>query len=123
MSESTYYVISEDLHKMESRESKLHGGITPKESEVSALKSLIAEREEPKPVKVDRVKAHLPLPEDPPGSPDWNSADARPVNVGSGGVSDDVSVNKGSSSGLREPATADSSVRTDGEEWKTNTAP
>ncbi len=24
---------------------------------------------------------------------------------------------------MREPATGDSSVRTDGEEWKTNTAP
>lgn len=44
------------------------------------------------------------------------------MNVGSGGVEDDISYGKGSS-GLREPATGDNSVRTDGEEWKTNTAP
>jgi len=63
------------------------------------------------------------MPDDPPGSADLESADARTVNVGSGRISDDISRNKGSSSGLREPATADSSVRIDGETWKTNTAP
>lgn len=35
----------------------------------------------------------------------------------------DVSYGSGSSSGLRGPATGDSSVRVDGEEFKTNTAP
>jgi hypothetical protein len=69
------------------------------------------------------VKANLPLPDDPPGSADLESADGRTANVGSGRISDDISRNDGSSSGLREPATADSSVRTDGETWKTNTAP
>jgi hypothetical protein len=34
--------------------------------------------------KVERVKAHLPLPEDPPVPSDWQSFDARTVNVGTG---------------------------------------
>jgi hypothetical protein len=69
------------------------------------------------------VKANLPLPEDPPGgaSADLESADARTVDVGSGGVN--VKLGTKSSSGLREPATAESSARVDGEEFKTNTAP
>ena len=71
---------------------------------------------------IEKRRADLPLPEQPPVGSDWNSADARTVNVGSGGVSDDVSYGDGSSS-LRGPATADSSVRTDGDEWKTHTAP
>lgn len=41
--------------------------------------------------------------------------------MGSGGVSDDVSHGGGSESGLRAPATGDSSVRTDGEQFDTNT--
>jgi hypothetical protein len=70
------------------------------------------------------VKANLPLPEDPPTASDWNSADGRTVNVGSGGMEADVSdMAKGSESGLREPATAESSVRIDGDEWKKPTAP
>jgi hypothetical protein len=83
----------------------------------------MAERQEPPNERIERVKANLPLPEDPPGSADLESADARTVNVGSGRISDDISENKGSDSGLREPATAESSVRLDGETWKTNTAP
>lgn len=50
------------------------------------------------------VQSNLPFPEDPPVSPDWNSAYARNVNVGSGGVGSDVSTGDGASSGLREPA-------------------
>lgn len=53
--------------------------------------------------EVNRHKANLPLPEDPPVPSDWQSADARTVNVGSGrvptGGMDTASV------GLREPAT------------------
>jgi len=123
MSENTYNITGEDVRKMESQESKYHGGNVPKDSDASAMKSLIAEKQESKQDKIDRVQANLPLPEDPPGPSDWNSADASTVNVGSGGISEDVSAGKGSSSGLREPATAESSVRTDGEELKTNTAP
>lgn len=46
---------------------------------------------------------------------DWNSADARTVNVGSGGRQDDIAAGAASSAGLREPATADSDVRTAGD--------
>lgn len=67
------------------------------------------------------MKAGLPLPDDPPGAADLQSADARTVNVGSGGVN--VKLGTQSSSGLREPATAESSVRIDGEEYKKPTAP
>ena len=63
-------------------------------------------------------QANLPLPEQPPGPSDWNSADPSTVNVGSGGVSDTFSYGKDA---LREPATGDSSVRTDGDALKTNT--
>lgn len=48
---------------------------------------------------------------------DWNSSDASKVNVGSGGIEDDVSYGGGSESGLRGPATSDSSARTDGDEF------
>lgn len=72
---------------------------------------------------IDERKSALPLPEDPPVASDWNSADGRTTNVGSGGVQSDVSYGNGSDAGLRGPATADSSVRTDGETLKTNTAP
>ena len=53
-------------------------------------------------------QANLELPEDPPVASDWNSADASTVNVAAGGRQDDVSVGKGSESGLREPASTDS---------------
>lgn len=64
--------------------------------------------------RIDRVQANLPLPEDLPVAPDWNSADARNVNVGSGGVGSDISTGDGASSGLREPASMGSGVREDG---------
>ncbi|KAI0152873.1 hypothetical protein GGR57DRAFT_160767 [Xylariaceae sp. FL1272] len=53
--------------------------------------------------KVEAARSNLPLPEQPPTEPDWNSADARNVNVGSGGVSADSNP-AGTSAGLREPA-------------------
>ena len=55
-------------------------------------------------------QANLPLPDQPPGPSDFNSADARTVNVGSGGVSDTFS--KGEDA-LRGPATGDSAARAD----------
>jgi hypothetical protein len=70
---------------------------------------------------IDKRKANLPLPDQPPQASDWQSADARTVNVGSGGVQGDISSGGGSDS-LRGPATGDSAVRTDGGEWKTHTA-
>jgi hypothetical protein len=70
---------------------------------------------------INERQSNLPLPEQPPTASDWNSADARTVNVGSGGISDGISAGQGSDS-LREPATGDSAVRVSGDEWKTNTA-
>lgn len=63
-------------------------------------------------------QANLPLPDQPPVASDWNSADASTVNVGSGGQAAGFSAGN---DGLREPATGDSSVRTDGEARGTNT--
>ncbi|KAI1085115.1 hypothetical protein F5B20DRAFT_521025 [Whalleya microplaca] len=55
--------------------------------------------------KIEEVKSNLPLPEQPPTASDWNSADARTVNVGAGrSVQSDVSTGDASSAGLREPA-------------------
>ena len=62
-------------------------------------------------------QANLPLPEQPPVASDWNSSDASMVNVGSGGVQSDVSYGAGSDAGLRGPATSESAVRTDGNEF------
>jgi hypothetical protein len=69
---------------------------------------------ESKAERIDRVQANLPLPEDPPVAPDWNSADARNVNVGSGGIGSDISTGDGASSGLREPASKGSDIRAEG---------
>ena len=79
--------------------------------------------QESKTEEIDRVKANLPLPDQPYGgaSADLQSADQRTVNVGSGGV--DVKLGTNSESGLRGPATADSSVRVDGSEYKKPTQP
>lgn len=59
-------------------------------------------------------QANLPLPEDPPVASDWNSADARTVNVSSGDKLPDISTGDATSSGLRGPATAGSGVRAEG---------
>ncbi|KAK5944594.1 hypothetical protein PMZ80_003876 [Knufia obscura] len=84
------------------------------------MKQLLSEQES-KEDQIDRVKAGLPLPDDPPGSADLQSADGRTVNVGSGGVN--AKLGTGSSSGLREPATAESSARVDGEQYGKETQP
>jgi len=59
-------------------------------------------------------QANLPLPEEPPVQSDWNSADARTVNISSGGRQADFSTGDASSTGLREPATGPSGVRKEG---------
>ena len=69
---------------------------------------------------ISERQANLPLPEDPPVASDWNSADASKVNVGSGRLEEDISYGDGSDS-LRGPATAESSVRIDGEQLHKNT--
>ncbi|KEY73742.1 hypothetical protein S7711_06318 [Stachybotrys chartarum IBT 7711] len=59
--------------------------------------------------KIDAVKANLPLPEQPPTASDWQSADARTVNVGSGGSAEPpIGTGVGASAGLRGPATQSS---------------
>ncbi|GME57908.1 hypothetical protein GTA08_BOTSDO01624 [Neofusicoccum parvum] len=55
------------------------------------------------PKTVDERQANLPLPDQPPTSSDWQSADARTVNVGSGGVSSDISHGSGATN-LHSPA-------------------
>ncbi|KAL8708659.1 MAG: hypothetical protein Q9220_006484 [cf. Caloplaca sp. 1 TL-2023] len=71
---------------------------------------------------IESRKANLPLPDDPPTASDFNTADGSSTNVGSGGVQSDVSYGGGSDTGLRGPATSDSSVRTDGEQFGVNTS-
>jgi hypothetical protein len=39
MSDKTFHVTSEDVRKLESKDSKFHGGQTPKDSDASALKA------------------------------------------------------------------------------------
>ncbi|QPG97250.1 hypothetical protein C2857_006032 [Epichloe festucae Fl1] len=55
--------------------------------------------------KIAQVQANLPLPEQPPTASDWQSADARNVNVGSGKTEAPIGTDTGAQSGLREPAT------------------
>ncbi|KAK4993424.1 hypothetical protein LTR50_000354 [Elasticomyces elasticus] len=136
--DETFHYTKEDVRKMESKQSHLHGGNVPAGSEAAKMqvnrrtpssyqkipstdrtnKSLVDKADKDKSEIIAERQANLPLPEQPPRPSDWNSADASTVNVGSGGVSDTFS--HGSDS-LREPTTGDSSVRTDGEAFKTNT--
>lgn len=55
--------------------------------------------------KIAQVQANLPLPEQPPTASDWQSADARNVNVGSGKTEAPIGTDAGAQSGLRGPAT------------------
>jgi hypothetical protein len=64
---------------------------------------------------IEERKANLPLPDEPPTASDWNSASGENTSVGSGSISGSTN------DSLREPATGDSSVRTDGEEWNVKT--
>lgn len=56
--------------------------------------------------KIAKAQSNLPLPEQPPVPSDWNSADERTVNVGSGRVESGVSTGDGETAGLREPASS-----------------
>ncbi|RMJ14014.1 hypothetical protein CDV36_006306 [Fusarium kuroshium] len=55
--------------------------------------------------KIANTQSNLPLPEQPPTASDWQSADARTVNVGSGGENARVGTDAAARGGLREPAT------------------
>jgi tubulin gamma len=57
--------------------------------------------------KIEETKANLPLPDQPPTASDWQSADARTVNVGSGGTEANIGTGDASKAGLREPASKD----------------
>ena len=71
---------------------------------------------------IEERKSNLPLPDQPPRESDWNSADSRTVNVGSGRLEDGTTYGAQSTAvdQLRAPV-ADSDVRIDAEEWKTPT--
>lgn len=69
--------------------------------------SIIDKNSKPKSEIIDERQANLPLPDQPPVASDWNSSDASKVNVGSGGVEEDISYGGGGSS-LKGPATSDS---------------
>ncbi|KAJ4351698.1 uncharacterized protein N0V89_007041 [Didymosphaeria variabile] len=56
---------------------------------------------------IDERKANLPLPEQPPTASDFNSADERTVNVGSGAQASDLSHSGLGGDTLREPSTTD----------------
>ena len=71
-------------------------------------------KQQSKAERIEAVRAKLPMPEDPPVVPDWNSADARNVNIGAGGSSSDISTGDGATTGLREPASMGSGVREQG---------
>ncbi|CAG8958111.1 hypothetical protein HYFRA_00000457 [Hymenoscyphus fraxineus] len=64
---------------------------------------------------IEERRTNLPLPEDPPVASDWNSADARTVNVSAGGPKgSDVSTGDAANSGLSGAATKGSGVREEG---------
>ncbi|KAF7115884.1 hypothetical protein CNMCM5793_003627 [Aspergillus hiratsukae] len=121
MSSETYYTTQQDLRKPESHASHAGGGNTPANSNISAMKSIVDERNADKAQAIERRKANLPLPEQPPVASDWQSADQRIVNVGSGGVEGPVSGE--SNRALRGPATAESSARKSAEVLHTETQP
>ncbi|RAO66148.1 uncharacterized protein BHQ10_002160 [Talaromyces amestolkiae] len=120
MSSSKFHGTTQELRKLESKVSRAHGGKTPADSDVSLMKSVLDSGTN-KQKKVEEAQKNLPLPEQPPVPSDWNSADQRAVNVGSGRVEGPVS-GEGNSA-LRGPATVASSARVDGEEFYKATEP
>jgi hypothetical protein len=120
MSSSNFHTTTQELRKPESKESRARGGQIPADSNLSAMKSVLDSGTN-KQAKVEQARQNLPLPDQPPVASDWNSADQRTVNVGSGRFEGPVS-GEGNSA-LRGPATVDSSARIDGEEFHKGTAP
>ncbi|PYH99686.1 hypothetical protein BO71DRAFT_479366 [Aspergillus ellipticus CBS 707.79] len=121
MSDQTFHTTTQDLRKAESHASHAGAGNTPKNSNISAMKSIVDQNNADKSSKIENTKSNLPLPEQPPVASDWNSADQRTVNVGSGRF--EAPVSGENNSALRGPATASSSVRIDGNEYHVNTEP
>ncbi|KAJ6143703.1 hypothetical protein N7471_003156 [Penicillium samsonianum] len=85
MTYAFFHTTIQDLRKAESKLSKLHGGNTPSNSNVSRMKSIIGQNPN-KSAQIDEVKANLPLPDQPPVASDWNSFDQRITSFGSGGL-------------------------------------
>ncbi|KAI9708195.1 MAG: hypothetical protein M1820_004149 [Bogoriella megaspora] len=119
--DQTFHLTKEDVRKLEQEESSRHGGNIPANSQAAAMQSVVDQADKNKDQIISERQANLPLPDQPPVASDFSSADARTVNVGSGGLASDISYGGGGAS-LREPATGDSDVRASGEDWKTNTA-
>lgn len=80
--------------------------------------SIVDQADKNKAELIEERRSNLPKPEDPPVKSDFNSADPSTVNVGSGAISGGFSVGNDA---LREPATGDSAVRTDGAAYGVNT--
>lgn len=118
MSEQTYHMTEADVQKSESRTSKAHGGDIPAGSEAAMMQSIVDKHSRDKQDIIAERQANLPLPEDPPGTSDFNSADQRTVNVGSG-EEPTGGFSYGADS-LREPATGGSVARERGDELKKN---
>lgn len=71
---------------------------------------------------IEERKANLPLPDQPPQPSDWNSM-SESINVDGAKVREEELHNPtGDSEGLREPASVDSDVRSDGSVTGTGTA-
>ncbi|KGO72676.1 hypothetical protein PITC_056620 [Penicillium italicum] len=83
MTDATFHTTIQDLRRAESKLSQLHGGNPPANSNVSRMKSIIDQNTN-KPAQIDKVKANLPLPDQPPVASDWNSFDQRITSIGSG---------------------------------------
>ncbi|EAW07474.1 uncharacterized protein ACLA_021880 [Aspergillus clavatus NRRL 1] len=120
MSEQTFHTTAQDIRKAESHASHARSGNTPKDSNISAMKSIIDQNTD-KAKEIEERKANLPLPDQPPVASDWQSADQRTVNVGSGRF--EAPVSGEGNSALRGPATAGSSVRISGDELHKETQP
>ncbi|EME88334.1 uncharacterized protein MYCFIDRAFT_213247 [Pseudocercospora fijiensis CIRAD86] len=108
--EQAYHLTKEDVRKAEQREGKIHGGDIPADSTAAGLQSIVDSADKNKAEIIAERKANLPLPDQPPSASDFNSADARTVNVGSGSTSGAFSHGN---SALREPATGESATRAD----------
>jgi tubulin gamma len=79
---------------------QLHQGQCSNQSHSKSIKMT-----QSKDQKIAETQANLPLPDQPPTASDWQSADARNVNVGSGKQEGHIGTDAAAQSGLREPAT------------------
>ncbi|CAG8232966.1 unnamed protein product [Penicillium nalgiovense] len=117
MSDSTFHTTTQDTRKAESKVAQSHHGNPPADSDVSKMKSIVDQNTN-KPAEIEKTKANLPLPDQPPVASDFNSLDQRTTDVGSGRFEFPPD-----NSGLREGAAASSSARVDGKEMHKTTAP